>query len=219
MAKLRRRPGAAMHDHEERTLTRAKLPMLLAASVLALGFAACSPENPASEAVPTETALDDTTTETAVDPGVTNFVEKASLSNMYEIEAGKLALERSKVKEVTDFAQMMVDAHTASLSELTTLSSAAMVTPPSALDNDHTGKLEALRNASVEDFDDVYIDQQTEAHENTLNLVKDFAANGKDAGLQAFAAKMQPTVEQHLATVKALDDSPADDKTKSPSET
>jgi putative membrane protein len=193
--------------------------MLLAASVLALGFAACSPENPASEAVPTDTAALDgtTTTDSAVDPGVTNFVEKASLSNMYEIEAGKLALERSKVQAVKDFAQKMIDGHTASLSELTTLASAAMVAPPSALDNDHSGKLDALRNASVEDFDDVYIDQQTEAHENTLNLVKDFAANGKDAGLQAFATKLQPTVEEHLSIVKALDDSPADDVTKSPS--
>ncbi len=193
--------------------------MLLAASVLALGFAACAPENPASEAVPTDTAALDgtTTTETDVDSGVTNFVETASLGNMYEIEAGKIALERSKVSAVKDFAQMMVDGHTAGLAELTTLSTAAMVAPPSALDNDHACKLEALRNASVEDFDDVYIDQQTEAHENMLNLVKDFSSNGKDMGLQAFATKMAPTVEKHLATVKALDDSPADDVTKSPS--
>lgn len=201
------------------TLTRAKLPMLLAASVLALGFAACSPENPASEATPADTAAMDgaTTTETAVDAGVTNFVEKASISNMYEVEAGKLALERSKVQAVKDFAQQMVDAHTASLNELSSLSTAAMVTPPTAMDNDHMGKLDALRNASVEDFDDVYIDQQTEAHENTLNLLKDFSANGKDAGLQGFATKMIPAVETHLATVKALDDSPADDVTKSDS--
>jgi putative membrane protein len=193
--------------------------MLLAASVLALGFAACSPENPASEAVPTETALDDTTTETAVDSGVTNFVEKAALSDMYEIEASKLALERSKVQAVKDYAQKMIDAHTATSTEMKTLASAAMVTPPSALDNDHSGKLDALRNASVEDFDDVYIDQQTEAHENALNLMKDFASNGKDAGLQAFAQKTAPAIEMHLTEVKALDDSPADDQTKSPSET
>jgi putative membrane protein len=195
--------------------------MLLAASVLTLGFAACAPENPASEAVPADTAALDgtTTTESAVDSGVTNFVEKASIANMYEIEAGKIALERSQVKAVKDFAQMMVDGHTAGLNELTSLSTAAMVTPPTALDNDHMGKLDALRNASVEDFDDIYIDQQTEAHENTLNLMKDFASNGKDAGLQGFASKMAPTVEQHLTTVKALDESDADDVTKSPSET
>ena len=132
-------------------MTRAKLPMLLAASVLALGFAACSPENPASEAVPTDTAaLDDTTmTDTAVDAGVTNFVEKASLSNMYEVEAAKIALERSQVQAVKDFAQAMHDGHSASMTELSSLSTAAMVAPPTALDNHFTGKLEELRNASV----------------------------------------------------------------------
>lgn len=195
--------------------------MMLAASVLALGFAACAPENPEAEAVPADTAgLDGTTTtETTVDSGVTNFVEKASLANIYEIEAGKIALVRSQVQPVKDFAKMMVDGHTAGLAELTTLSTAAMVTPPSALDDDRMGKLDALRKAPVEDFDDVYIDQQNEAHENMLNLMKDFASNGKDPSLQAFAIKMAPTVEQHLTTVKALDKSDADDVTESPSKT
>lgn len=195
--------------------------MLLAASVLALGFAACSPENPASEAVPTDTAALDgaNTTDTAVDSGVTDFVQKAALSDMYEIESSKLALERSQVQAVKDYAQMMIDAHTATSNEMKSLASAAMVAPPTALDNDHTGKLDSLRNASAEDFDDMYIDQQTEAHENALNLMRDFASNGKDAGLQAFAAKTAPAIEQHLTQVKALDESDADDKTKSPSET
>jgi putative membrane protein len=195
--------------------------MLFAASVLAPGFAACAPENPASEAVPTDTAARGGTTvnETSVDSGVTNFVEKATVGYMFEVEAGRITLERSQVQPVKDFAQQMVDGHTAALTELSNLSPAAQVSPPSALDNDHMGKLDALRRASVEDFDDIYIDQQTEAKENTLNLLKDFTSNGKDAGLQAFATKMTPTVEQHLAAVKALDEPVADEVTDSPSKT
>lgn len=191
--------------------------MLLAASALALGFAACSPENPAAKATTTgEVALDNgTTVETAaVDDGVKNFVEKASLTDMFEIESAKIALERSKVQPVKDFAQMMIDAHTATTAELKPLAAAAKVDPPSALDNDHMAKLDDLRNAKIEDFDDKYLDQQTDAHENALNLMKDFAANGKDTGLQAFAAKTQPAVQSHLDQVKALDKSPADDVTK-----
>ena len=201
-------------------MTRAKLPMLLAASALALGFAACAPENPAAEAKSTgEVAIDgNTTVDTAnVDSGVKNFVEKVALSDMYEIEASKIALERSKVQAVKDYAQMMIDAHTATTTELKPLAAAAMVQPPSALDNDHMGKLDELRNASVEDFDDKYIDQQTDAHEDALNLLKDFATNGKDAGLQGFASKAAPAVDAHLQQVKALDKSPADDITKNPS--
>ena len=196
--------------------------MLLAASVLALGVTACSgQENAASEATPMDTATLDgaNSADSAVDAGVTDFVQKAALSDMYEIESSRLALERSQVQAVKDYAQMMIDAHTATSNELKSLASAAMVTPPTALDNAHTGKLESLRNASAEDFDDMYIDQQTEAHENALNLMRDFGSNGRDAGLQAFAAKTAPAIEQHLTAVKALDESEADDKTRSPSET
>lgn len=194
--------------------------MLLAASVMALGFAACAPENPASEAKSTgEVALDNGTTvdTAAVDEGVKNFVEKAAITDMFEIESAKLALTQSKVKAVKDFAQMMIDAHTATTAELKPLAAAAKVEPPTQLDNDHMAKLDDLKNAKVEDFDDKYIDQQTDAHENALNLLKDFAANGKDAGLQAFASKTAPAVDAHLQQVKALDKSPADDVTKNPS--
>lgn len=199
-------------------MINAKLSMLLAASVMAVATAACSgPENTASQAVPTETPATGPMETAAADTGVTDFVEKATLSNMFEIEASKLALERSKVQPVKDFAKMLVDAHTTGLSELQSLSTAAAVTPPTALNTDYTAKLEALRNAKVEDFDDVYIDQQTEVHENALNLMKDFANNGKDAGLRAFAAKTAMTVDEHLNKVRALDKSPADDVTKAPS--
>jgi predicted outer membrane protein len=84
-------------------LINAKLSMLLAASVMAVATAACSgPENTASQAMPAETpmagpnetAVVDTA---AVDSGTTDFVEKAVNSNMFEIEASKIALERSKV--------------------------------------------------------------------------------------------------------------------------
>lgn len=192
--------------------------MLLAASVLALGFAACSPENPAAQAVPEEVASDGMTTETVADNASVDFIEKATLANMFEVEAAKIALDRTQVQAIKDFAQKMHDTHNAALTELGSLSTAAMVAPPIALDNAHMDKLESLRNASVEDFDDVYIDQQTEAHENTLNLMKDYASNGQDAGLQAFAMKTAPTVEAHLTEVRALDDSPADDITESGSE-
>jgi len=201
-------------------VTHAKIPLFMAASALALGLVACGPENPAAEARnATEVAIDENSTvvTTEVDAGVINFVEKATLSDMYEIEAAKIALERSQVQAVKDYAQAMLDGHTASSNELKPLATAALVTQPTDLDNGFTSQLEQLRTAKAEDFDDNYIDQQTEAHENTLSLLKDFSANGKDAGLQRFATKMAPIVEAHLTQVRALDDSPADDVTKSPS--
>jgi putative membrane protein len=201
-------------------VTHAKISLFLAASALALGLVACGPSNPAAEAHnATEVAVDENSTvaTTEVDAGVINFVEKATLSNMFEIESAKLALERSKVQPIKDYAQAILDTHTASASELAPLSSAALVTQPTQLDSGFQSQLKQLQEASVEDFDDRYLDQQTEVHENTASLLKDFSANGKDAQLQAFALKMLPIVEAHLTQAKALDDSPADDVTKAPS--
>ncbi|MDP3736291.1 MAG: DUF4142 domain-containing protein [Hyphomonadaceae bacterium] len=192
------------------------LRLTFLAATAALAFAACSPENPASEATTTPvTTPDGSTTIVAEADGATkNYVEKATIGDMFEIEASKIALDRSKVQPVKDFAQMMIDAHTATSREMSGLATAAGVMAPSALDNDHTAKLEELRTASLQDFDDKYIDQQTAAHSAALDLYKDYANNGKDAALQAFAAKVAPTIDSHLLAVKALDKSPADDVTK-----
>ncbi len=133
---------------------------------------------------------------------------------MFEREFAKIALERSNAQPVKSFAQMMIDAHAAAKADLKPLAAAAKLDPPSALDNDHMAMPDDLRNARAKDLDDTYIDQQTDAHEDALNLMKDFAANSKDAGLQVFAARTQMAVEAHLDEVKALDKSPADDVTK-----
>jgi len=194
------------------------IPALFAVSALALGMAACSePSTPAAQATdvadvaPASTPVD---VMPQADDGAKNYVEKAALTDMFEIESSRIALERSKVQPVKDFAQMMIDNHTKTSVEVMPLATSAGVAPPTALDADHMKKLDDLRNAKDQDFDDVYIDQQTEAHENALSLHKDFANNGRDAGLQQFAAKTAPVVDAHLVMIKALDKSPADDVTK-----
>lgn len=47
-----------------------------------------------------------------------DFVESASASGIAEIEAGKLALQKSISPQVKVFAQKMIDDHTAANSEL-----------------------------------------------------------------------------------------------------
>jgi putative membrane protein len=195
---------------------------LIGCSVLAIGLAACSPKNPEAKATATAPApAADATGTPASTPAMPDdktktFVEKAALTDMYEIEAAKIALQRSKVQPVKDFAQMMIDDHTATTAELGPLASAAGVAPPTALDEDHMKKLDDLKSANVQDFDDTYIDQQTAAHSDALGLMKDYAENGKDPGIQAFASKVALKVDEHLQKVKALDKSPADDVTKAP---
>lgn len=126
------------------------------------------------------------------------YVANAAMSDMYEVEAGKLAQTRGKAADVKAFGKMMADGHTATTAEMKPLAAAAGQTPPAALDERRKGLLDNLKAASDADFDRVYVEQQVAAHEEALTLHSGYAANGDDAGLKAFAAKTAPVVQMHL---------------------
>lgn len=128
------------------------------------------------------------------------FVSDAAMSDMYEIEAAKLALAHSKNMDVRDFARMMIKAHTASTAKLKALIASGKVqaTPPTKLDDRRMGLLDNLRAAADADFDARYLDQQVAAHREAKLLMAGYKAVGSDPALKAFAADVAPVVQMHL---------------------
>jgi len=135
------------------------------------------------------------------------FVTAAAISDMYEVEAGKIAAQRSKNKEVRDFAAKMVKGHTQTTDELKTLlrDDKANVTPPTQLDDRHQAMLDELRGAKGSDFDNRYISQQIDAHKEALILMRGYAKDGDVASIQSFATKTVPVVQAHLDMAQRLD--------------
>lgn len=132
------------------------------------------------------------------------FVSNASQSDMYEIEAAKLAQTRSKNPGVVTFAKMMVVQHTAMTNQMKPLILAANKAPAASLDQRRQGFLDNLKAASDAAFDKTYIDQQVAAHQEALTLMKGYAEHGDDAGLKGGAAKAVPKIESHLADAQKL---------------
>jgi putative membrane protein len=132
------------------------------------------------------------------------FVDNAGQGGMYEIEAAKIAQEKSKNPEVKAFAKMMVADHSALGAAMKPLMIAAGKTPPADLDQRRKGFLDNLRAAGPADFDKDYMDQQVSAHQETLTLMQGYADNGDDAGLKAAAGKAVPKVQAHLDKAKAI---------------
>jgi putative membrane protein len=77
-----------------------------------------------------------------------------------------------------------------------------------ALSPAHQADMARLEKASVSDFDAIYIEVQTKAHEDAVALFKSYADDGDDAQLKQFAAQTLPTLESHLAHVRGLRASP-----------
>lgn len=133
------------------------------------------------------------------------FVDKVAASNRYEIEAARIAKDKSKSEQVRDFAEAMIDEHGKAQSQLQAAVTAAgngLKFDPK-LNPDQQAQLDALRNAAA-GFDDVYVGQQRTAHEQALSLLRDYAESGTVQPLREHAQQASAVVAKHLDEVKKL---------------
>jgi putative membrane protein len=134
------------------------------------------------------------------------FVTAAATSDMYEVTAGKIALERAQSSDVKAFAQQMIDAHTKTTETLKGIlaTNKIAVTPPAHVDSRRQGMLDNLRGASAADFDHRYVVQQVAAHKEADILMRGYAKSGDNAKVRAFAADTDTHVKMHLAMAQDL---------------
>jgi putative membrane protein len=180
----------------------------------ALALAACGGEAAQDETADDAAAVTATATPTAAaagdaaapDPSTPQgFVSMQASSDMYEIEAGRLAEQNGTSEEVKSFGAMMVMDHTNSSQQLqaAVMESGQGLMVPTAMMPKHQQQLTELRNAGT-NFDTVYAQQQVAAHQEALTLLQTQAQSGTAAPLKAFAAKTAPIVEAHLGQARQL---------------
>lgn len=135
------------------------------------------------------------------------FVQNAARSDMYEIQAGNLALQKSQNSQVKDFAQMMVKDHTMT-SQMLMSNLPAGVTAPKDLDKRRKGMLDNLQNSPAGEFDKRYAAQQVAAHKEALTLMQGYAKRGDNAQLKQLASMTVPMIQRHLDLAKKLPGAP-----------
>ena len=104
---------------------------------------------------------------------LTDFIQKAAMSDMYEVEAGKIAGQKGQSDAVKNFGQMMVDAHSKTTEELKSLvaSEAIKVGLPAKFDAKYDKLIDDLNAASNADFDKTYAGQQVDGHKDAVSLL------------------------------------------------
>jgi putative membrane protein len=132
------------------------------------------------------------------------FVANAGMSDMYEIEAGKMAQEKGQSAGVKAFGKQMVTDHTAMSNEMKAILAKNNITPPAELDQRRKGMLDNLKAATGADFDKAYIAQQDAAHAEAHTLMTGYAQNGDNAELKALAQKAAPKIQAHHDKVNQL---------------
>jgi len=187
------------------------LQLRMLAPLALLVTAGCDRGAESANADAANVALDDSAEEAADGTAlpradIPSFVESAAASDMYEIEAGKLGSDKASNPDVKSFAEMLVTDHTKSSAEMKAAASQARpgLTPLAALPADKQAKIDALKAASGEEFDRLFLTQQVEAHTAALQLLEAYASGGEAQSLKDFAAKTAPVVKAHLEKAKSL---------------
>ena len=141
-----------------------------------------------------------------VAPTAQDFVTQAVISDMFEDQTSKLALEKADEKTKA-FAKKMIEDHKKTSDELKSVVQTGdmKLTLPTALDSSHQSKLDKLKSLSGEDFTKQYHDDQVTAHKNATDLYKRYADGGDNAALKAFAIKTKPHLDEHLKMAQDLD--------------
>ena len=136
------------------------------------------------------------------------FVHNAGVSDLYEIQAANLVLERSPSPPIRSAAERMLEDHTHSSKQLRLAIGQSYVKEktslPAELDARREKMLDHLRSAPEDKFEKTYVEQQVLAHQEAVTLMTEYRDRGDDESLRRFAAETAPVIEEHLGQMKAL---------------
>ncbi len=141
------------------------------------------------------------------DPQIAGIVVTA---NSIDIDAGKLAKSRTKNKEVSKFAQLMITDHTAVNQQAGALAKKLGVKPEDSDTSkslkagaaDNVKKLKGLKGAA---FDKAYVDHEVAYHQAVLDAVdKVLIPSAKNAELKDLIVKVRPAFVAHLEHAKMV---------------
>src|SRR3569833_1374971 len=131
-------------------------------------------------------------------PTTADFVKEAAVSDLTEIAAAKIALEKGNPQE-KKFAEQMIPDHTKTSTELKGFvsSGAGKAEIPPALDSSSQKKIDKLKDTKPENFASQYDPMQVSAHKDAVSLFERYANGGEDPKLKEWAGRTLPGLKHH----------------------
>jgi len=141
-------------------------------------------------------------TTVSIDPADTNFVSKATLGGMTEVDLGNMANSQASSQRVKQFGNMMVTDHTKANDELRGLTGNMNSTSPMPKEmqdtKDHLSKLNGTA------FDKAYMSHMVSDHRKDIALFEKASKDSKTPAIKDFATRTLPTLKTHLDSALAV---------------
>jgi len=135
------------------------------------------------------------------------FVRRAASDSMAEIQAGQLALDKSRNPEIRSYAQRMIEDHTAATEKLKSAAAAENVTLPSSMQTEQHRMVQKLESLDGEAFDREYRKSMEKDHDKAIAMFES-ASQSPQMGesVREFAASTLPTLKEHHDLAENLAD-------------
>lgn len=158
------------------------------------------------------------------------FARLAAMSDRFEIASSRMAEQKSQNAEVKQFAQHMIRDHEKTSQELQVLmaqvqgrgtgagsaypqgrepaggaTASAQGGPQSdRLDPQHETLIQQLQQAGGTEFDRLYARQQVTAHQQAVDMFRNYSQSGDNEQLKQWAAKTLSALQEHLQMAQRL---------------
>jgi putative membrane protein len=131
------------------------------------------------------------------------FVQKATEGGIAQVQLGKLALQKGS-PEVKDFAQKMIDDHTAMNKEMANVADSIGTMLPRKMSKDAQAEYNKLSGLSGDEFDKEYILYEAKGHREDMRDFRMEVSVAVDPGLQAEVARAATMTREHLMMLTKL---------------
>jgi len=132
------------------------------------------------------------------------FVSKAAMGGMMEVELGKIAQTNAASNDVKAFGKMMETDHSKANEELKSVAASRNISVPGSMGDMHSNHVKDLSAKTGKDFDKAYIDMMVEDHVNDIEEFKNASTSNADPEVKKFATKTLPTLQKHLEKAKSI---------------
>jgi putative membrane protein len=132
------------------------------------------------------------------------FVNKAAIGGVAEVELGRVAMQRAARPAVRSFGERMVTDHGRNNAELATLARTKGMDVSATRDTTHQAMRDRLSGLSGADFDRAYMSEMVRDHTEDVALFERAAQTATDADIRTYAARSLPMLRNHLALARQV---------------
>jgi putative membrane protein len=142
-------------------------------------------------------------TVSALSPSDKEFVMKAAMGGMAEVQMGQMAAAKGANADVKAFGQRMVTDHGKANEELKQYATVKGLALPTEIGEEHKEAADHLSGLSGKEFDKAYMEHMVEDHKKDVAEFEKNSTGATDPDLKAWAAKTLPTLQDHLKQAEA----------------